>query len=146
MSIDGPIHGKTNGKTKSAPPRRPKGARSPPARGPRLRRYTTLGVDPLDTRSSTTAATASSATPTAPWCSPRAAPRSPKSWSQLATDIVVSKYFRRAGLHGRADLGETSVRQVVYRIAHTIREAGEARGYFVDADEATPSRPSSRGW
>jgi ribonucleoside-diphosphate reductase alpha chain len=48
----------------------------------------------------------------------------------------VSKYFRRAGLFGDPSKGETSVRQVVHRIAHTIREAGELRGYFADADEA----------
>jgi ribonucleoside-diphosphate reductase alpha chain len=60
----------------------------------------------------------------------------PKAWSQLATDIVVSKYFRRAGLFGDAKQGRDLARQLVYRIAHTIREAGEARGYFVDADEA----------
>jgi ribonucleoside-diphosphate reductase alpha chain len=49
----------------------------------------------------------------------------PTGWSQLATDIVISKYFRRAGLHGDKDKGETSVRQVVHRLAHTIRVAGE---------------------
>jgi ribonucleoside-diphosphate reductase alpha chain len=54
----------------------------------------------------------------------------PASWSQLATDIVISKYFRKAGLHGDKDTGETSVRQVVHRLAHTIRTAGEAAGYF----------------
>jgi ribonucleotide reductase alpha subunit len=60
----------------------------------------------------------------------------PKSWSQLATDIVVSKYFRRAGLHGDAAVGERSVRQVVFRIARTLREVGEAGGYFADVAEA----------
>ena len=62
----------------------------------------------------------------------------PAGWSQLATDIAVSKYFRKAGLHGqRRQVGETSVRQVVYRIAHTIREAGEKLGgYFAGAKEA----------
>ncbi len=60
----------------------------------------------------------------------------PATWSQLATDIVVSKYFRKSGLNGQASLGETSVRQVVYRIAHTLREAGEARGYFADREAA----------
>ncbi|HEX2880972.1 MAG TPA: hypothetical protein VHO25_15680, partial [Polyangiaceae bacterium] len=45
----------------------------------------------------------------------------PAQWSQLATDIVVSKYFRKAGIRGDKAVGETSVRQVVYRIAHTIR-------------------------
>ena len=61
----------------------------------------------------------------------------PADWSQLATDIVVSKYFRKAGLHGKKELGETSVRQVVHRLAHTIREAGERfGGYFASTKEA----------
>src|SRR5262245_30563273 len=33
----------------------------------------------------------------------------PAEWSQLATDIVVSKYFRKAGLFGDKQKGETSV-------------------------------------
>ena len=61
----------------------------------------------------------------------------PATWSQLATDIVVSKYFRKAGLFGKKELGETSVRQVVYRLAHTIREAGEKMGgYFATKKDA----------
>jgi ribonucleoside-diphosphate reductase alpha chain len=61
----------------------------------------------------------------------------PAGWSQLATDIVVSKYFRKAGLHGKKESGETSVRQVVHRLARTIREAGERfGGYFAGAKEA----------
>jgi ribonucleoside-diphosphate reductase alpha chain len=61
----------------------------------------------------------------------------PIGWSQLATDIVVSKYFRKAGLHGKKELGETSVRQVVHRLARTIREAGERfGGYFGSTKEA----------
>jgi len=61
----------------------------------------------------------------------------PSSWSQLATDIVVSKYFRKAGLHGKKELGETSVRQVVHRLARTIREAGEEMGgYFATKKDA----------
>jgi ribonucleoside-diphosphate reductase alpha chain len=61
----------------------------------------------------------------------------PAGWSQLATDIVISKYFRKAGIHGDKDVGETSVRQVVHRIAHTIRVAGEsAGGYFATAKDA----------
>ncbi|MDH5751943.1 MAG: vitamin B12-dependent ribonucleotide reductase [Deltaproteobacteria bacterium] len=52
----------------------------------------------------------------------------PDSWSQLATDIVVSKYFRKAGVPGTGH--EVSVRQVVHRIAHTIRDYGERNGYF----------------
>ena len=61
----------------------------------------------------------------------------PSTWSQLATDIVISKYFRKAGLHGDAKQGEKSVRQVVHRIAHTIREAGdEFGGYFATKADA----------
>ncbi len=136
MSIDGPIHGKTNGRSKTAAAKAPKTAKPAPS-GPRLvsRRYTTAGVDPLaavdyDRRDSAI---------TNPDGSVVFATRGaeiPKSWSQLATDIVVSKYFRRAGLHGDPNKGETSVRQVVYRIAHTIRTAGEQRGYFADRDAA----------
>src|SRR6478609_8203228 len=61
----------------------------------------------------------------------------PAGWSQLATDIVVSKYFRKAGIHGDKAVGESSVRQVVHRIAHTIRNAGEqAGGYFATKKDA----------
>jgi len=61
----------------------------------------------------------------------------PSTWSQLATDIVISKYFRKAGLFGDAKQGEKSVRQVVYRIAHTIREAGDKfGGYFASKADA----------
>jgi len=61
----------------------------------------------------------------------------PAEWSQLATDIVISKYFRKAGIHGDKEVGETSVRQVVYRIAHTVRTAGESfGGYFATKKDA----------
>jgi ribonucleoside-diphosphate reductase alpha chain len=61
----------------------------------------------------------------------------PTAWSQLATDIVISKYFRKAGLFGDKDRGETSVRQVVHRIAHTIRSAGDDfGGYFATKADA----------
>jgi ribonucleoside-diphosphate reductase alpha chain len=61
----------------------------------------------------------------------------PAEWSQLATDIVVSKYFRKAGIHGDSTKGEGSVRQVVHRIAHTIRTSGEQfGGYFATKKDA----------
>jgi ribonucleoside-diphosphate reductase alpha chain len=61
----------------------------------------------------------------------------PEGWSQLATDIVVSKYFRKAGIGGDPKTGETSVRQVVSRIARTIRSAGESFGrYFATPRDA----------
>jgi ribonucleoside-diphosphate reductase alpha chain len=60
----------------------------------------------------------------------------PAEWSQLATDIVVSKYFRKAGVPGTPG-HETSVRQVVHRIAHTIRTSGESQGgYFATREDA----------
>ncbi len=59
----------------------------------------------------------------------------PRSWSQLATDIAVSKYFRKAGIHGDAKKGETGVRQLVHRVARTIREAGEELGGYFDSKE-----------
>jgi len=52
----------------------------------------------------------------------------PAAWSQLAIDILVSKYFRKAGVPGTGH--EVSVRQVIRRIAHTIRGYGEKNGYF----------------
>jgi len=49
----------------------------------------------------------------------------------------VSKYFRKAGIQGDAKRGETSARDLVYRVAHTIREAGEkAGGYFATSEDA----------
>jgi ribonucleoside-diphosphate reductase alpha chain len=60
----------------------------------------------------------------------------PAGWSQLATDIVVSKYFRKAGVPG-APGHENSVRQVVRRIARTIRRDGEQQGgYFATREDA----------
>jgi ribonucleoside-diphosphate reductase alpha chain len=59
----------------------------------------------------------------------------PESWSQLATDIAVSKYFRKAGVPKTGH--ETSVRQLVHRIAHTIRTSGENFGdYFASSEDA----------
>jgi hypothetical protein len=59
----------------------------------------------------------------------------PAEWSQLATDIVVSKYFRKAGVPGTGH--ETSVRQVVQRLAHTIRTWGEEeKVYFATPEDA----------
>lgn len=58
----------------------------------------------------------------------------PKSWSQLATDILASKYIRRAGV---PETGyETSAKQVVHRIANTIRWFGEQQNYFASKEDA----------
>ena len=61
----------------------------------------------------------------------------PVDWSQLASDIAISKYFRKAGIHGDRDRGERSVRELVHRVAHTLREAGEnLGGYFASTADA----------
>ncbi len=62
----------------------------------------------------------------------------PKEWSQLATDIIASKYFRKAGVPQKdGTLGsETSAAQVVHRIAASIRWWGETHGYFATAGDA----------
>jgi len=54
----------------------------------------------------------------------------PKTWSQTATNIVASKYFH--GKMGAPDR-ESSVRQLISRVANTIVRWGEAGGYFADA-------------
>lgn len=51
----------------------------------------------------------------------------PKAWSQLATNIVASKYFR--GHIGNADR-EYSLRQLIDRVANTISDHGWNAGYF----------------
>ena len=51
----------------------------------------------------------------------------PKDWSMTATNIVASKY-----LHGKLGTPEreTGARQLVARVAETIRDWGMAQGYF----------------
>ncbi|MGH7609348.1 MAG: vitamin B12-dependent ribonucleotide reductase, partial [Candidatus Dormibacteria bacterium] len=56
----------------------------------------------------------------------------PTSWSQLATNVVVSKYFR--GLQGSPQR-ETSVRQLISRVADTIRDWGHAGEYFASEQD-----------
>lgn len=58
----------------------------------------------------------------------------PHGWSQLATDIMASKYFRRRGVP-TAEGMETSVRQVVHRIVHSVRQAGQQMGGYFASDE-----------
>ena len=54
----------------------------------------------------------------------------PKSWSQTATNIIAQKYF-----HGRVGSPEreSSVRQLIERVARTITEYGEKGRYFATA-------------
>src|SRR5436190_22142035 len=57
----------------------------------------------------------------------------PKSWSQNATNIVAQKYFRgRLGSPER----ESSVKQMVSRVAGTIAAWGREGGYFASGEDA----------
>lgn len=76
--------------------------------------------------------------------------RVPEDWSQLATDIMVSKYFRKAGVpqldengkvlkdeDGKVITGpEKSAQQVVHRLAGCWRHWGETHGYFDSTKDA----------
>ncbi|GDX15391.1 vitamin B12-dependent ribonucleotide reductase [Actinomycetes bacterium] len=61
----------------------------------------------------------------------------PESWSLNATNIVAQKYFR--GTPGTSER-ETSLRQVIDRVADTIANWGIQGGYFVDDAEAEAFR------
>ncbi len=57
----------------------------------------------------------------------------PKKWSQLATNVVVSKYFK-----GGVDQPnrETSVRQLIDRVVRTATTWGSTGGYFASEESA----------
>ena len=55
----------------------------------------------------------------------------PANWSQLATNVVVSKYFY--GENGTPER-ENSVRQLIHRVCRTVADWGREDGYFA-ADE-----------
>lgn len=74
----------------------------------------------------------------------------PAHWSQVATDVLAQKYFRKTGVpqfddkgnpiydsEGKQVLGaETSIKQVVHRLAGTWRHWGEQYNYFDTPDDA----------
>ncbi|MCO5218855.1 MAG: adenosylcobalamin-dependent ribonucleoside-diphosphate reductase [Thermomicrobiales bacterium] len=74
----------------------------------------------------------------------------PAAWSQVATDIMVSKYFRKAGVpqfdtdgnqlfneDGSPQLGpERSAKQVIGRLVGAWRFWGETNGYFASEEDA----------
>ena len=61
----------------------------------------------------------------------------PKAWSQTATNVVVSKYFR--GPLGTPQR-ERSVKQLISRVADTIAGWGIKDGYFAAAEDAEAFR------
>ena len=62
----------------------------------------------------------------------------PKEWSQVATDILAQKYFRKAGVpQADGSLGsETSIKQVAHRLADCWKQWGENYGYFSSKKDA----------
>ncbi len=62
----------------------------------------------------------------------------PKQWSQIATDILAQKYFRKAGVpQPDGSLGrETSAKQVAHRLANCWKVWGERYGYFASEKDA----------
>ncbi len=101
------------------------------------RRFTQAGIDPLDTIQ---------------WDTRESVIREPdgtvvfemrdievpRSWSQVATDILAQKYFRKAGVpQADGSLGrETSARQVVRRLAGCWADWGRRYGYFDTPEDA----------
>ena len=57
----------------------------------------------------------------------------PRSWSQLAINVVAQKYFR--GSAGSPER-ETSVRQIIDRVVDTIASWGREGGYFATEEDA----------
>ena len=74
----------------------------------------------------------------------------PSFWTQVATDILAQKYFRKAGVPLRNEDGEllldengkvvtgseTSIKQVAHRIAGCWKHWGERHGYFASPRDA----------
>ena len=62
----------------------------------------------------------------------------PAHWSQIATDILAQKYFRKAGVPQEdGTLGrETSIKQVAHRMADCWRQWGEKYNYFASGKDA----------
>ncbi|HZI63407.1 MAG TPA: vitamin B12-dependent ribonucleotide reductase, partial [Thermoanaerobaculia bacterium] len=125
--------GEAGGKSFDTPPSPPASAAPAAGRGLRIRRLlTTPGVHPFDA---------------VEWESRDAVIGNergekvfeqtgvevPKFWSQTATNVVVSKYFR--GPLGTPQR-ETSVRQLIARVADTLARWGLEGGYFASAADA----------
>lgn len=62
----------------------------------------------------------------------------PTSWSQVATDILAQKYFRKTGVPqpDGSTGSENSIKQVAHRLADCWRTWGEEHGYFASKKDA----------
>jgi len=113
------------------------------------RRYTTEGVSPYDTVEWSTRDSRIT-NPDGSVVFEMTDAEIPAEWSQVAADIMVSKYFRKAGVPQFDDAGnkilddsgepvtgpERSARQVIDRLANTWRWWGEEKGYFATPQDA----------
>ena len=62
----------------------------------------------------------------------------PATWSQVATDILAQKYFRKAGVpQPDGTTGpEKSIKQVAHRMANCWKEWGMRYGYFASPKDS----------
>lgn len=62
----------------------------------------------------------------------------PNTWSQVATDILAQKYFRKAGvpMADGTTGGENSIKQVAHRMANCWMDWGKRFGYFASDKDA----------
>jgi ribonucleoside-diphosphate reductase alpha chain len=62
----------------------------------------------------------------------------PSTWSQVATDILAQKYFRKAGvpLADGTTGSEKSIKQVAHRMANCWKDWGRRYGYFATSKDA----------
>ncbi len=64
----------------------------------------------------------------------------PATWSQLATNVVASKYFYGDLAAGNGDprkgKREYSLKQLIHRVTRTIADWGKAQGYFATPEDA----------
>lgn len=62
----------------------------------------------------------------------------PVSWSQVATDILAQKYFRKAGVpqSDGTNGAETSIKQVAHRMANCWKQWGQKYNYFSSQQDA----------
>ncbi|WP_395625887.1 vitamin B12-dependent ribonucleotide reductase [Daejeonella sp.] len=63
----------------------------------------------------------------------------PETWSQVATDILAQKYFRKAGVPqpDGTTSSENSIKQVAHRMAHCWQSWGERYNYFASKKDAS---------
>jgi ribonucleoside-diphosphate reductase alpha chain len=95
------------------------------------RRFTTAGVHPYD-EIEWELRTANIASETGKTVFEQTDVEVPKFWSQLATNVVVSKYFRG---HVGTPERERSVRQLIDRVVNTITAWAETQRYFATDED-----------